>query len=154
MQKIVNQIKEMEIIEEELNSNPVGILAALVEGDQVNQISTTFLYIDKNVYIFFNEGNEVYEKLQFDNLSTFTVIGDGEKIKAKKFNFKPTYNFVSISITGMLKKIEEIKTLKELKSNYIKKYNKELSNEITSSSLINVIMIDSEEIQAFEEYGG
>ncbi len=154
MKKTVKQIRELGTIEKELQTNPVGVLAAIIENDQITQLTTTFLYLDKNIYIFFSEENEIYENLQFDNIGTFTVIKSSKSTKSNKNKFESTYHFMSISISGTLKKIDEVKTLEELRNHYLKKYKKELSEEINFSSLINVIMIDSEEIQAFEESGG
>lgn len=154
MHKIVSQIRDLGIIEKELNANQVGVLALNVENEKVSQLATTFLYQDKNVYIFFDDDDEFFEETEFETNVSFTIIKNDKVKKSKKMDFEPSYNLFSISVSGMMRKVEEQKTIDELKENYLKKYRKSDGDELEFPFLKNVVIIDSEEIQAFEETGG
>lgn len=154
MHKVIKQIRDLEIIEEELTTNPAGVLALMINDESVTQIATTFLYLDKNIYIFFEGEDEIFDKIQFENGVTFTVLKYGKLKKRKDIEFEPTYDLFSISVSGTIKKIDEQKLLEELQQNYIKKYKKNIDDEIDLSSLARAVIVDSEEIQAFEETGG
>ena len=53
MQIKVKIIRDVEIIEKELNSISTGVLAVPVEGD-FEQTAVNFVYHDKNIFIFLN----------------------------------------------------------------------------------------------------
>ena len=154
MRKFVLQVRDLDLIEEELKSNPAGVFALGLENEKVVQVATTFLYLDKNIYIFFNEEDEFYDSIQFDAGVTFTILRYGNTDKSKSVDFDPTYNLFSISIKGIVKKVEEIKLIEDLRKNYINKYQKSNEGKIDYSILAKVILIDTEEIQAVEETGG
>ncbi len=154
MHKVVNQIRDLELIEQELSSNPVGVLALMVENEKVFQIATTFIYLDKNIFIFIDNEEEIFDKIQFDSNVTFTIIKYGKLKKAKDIDFDPTYNLISISIVGIIKKIDDQKLFEELQQNYLIKYKKNVGGEVNLAGLSRAVIIDSEEIQAFEETGG
>ncbi len=154
MRKFVLQIRDLDLIESELKSNPAGVFAVELENEKVAQIATTFLYLDKNIYIFFNKEDEFYNGIQFDVEVTFTILRYGNAEKQKSVDFDPAYNLFSISVKGIVKKVEEIKLIDDLRKNYINKYQKSSDSKIDYSILSKVIMIDTEEIQAVEETGG
>lgn len=154
MHKIVSQIRDLEIIEEELKSNQAGVLALIYDGDKITQLTTTFLYMDKNIYIFFHKDDELYDNLQFESNAIFSILKQGKIKKIKNINFEPTYNILSITIKGIMKKIDDPKLLEEAKSNYILKYKRQSGSEVDYSPISKVILIDTEEIQASEETGG
>jgi len=154
MHKNITQIRDLEIIESELKSNMAGVLALCLPGDKLVQVATPFMYQDKNIYIFFNSENEVFTNIHFGEYASFTIIRN-EKVKKKADKaFLPTYDFISISINGIIKNVEESKSIEELRQNYIAKYKKTAEGEIDFSELSRIVIIDSEEIQAFEETGG
>ena len=150
----VNQIRDLELIEKELSSNPAGVLALMLDNEKVSQIATTFLYLDKNIFIFFGNDDELFDKIQFETNVTFTILKYGKIKKEKNMVFEPTYNLFSISISGLVKKVDEPKLLEELQQNYISKYKKSVEEKIDLSTISKAIIIDTEEIQAFEETGG
>ena len=154
MHKLLNQVRDLELIEEELNANPVGVMALLSDGEKVSQVATTFLYRDKNIFIFFGNDDELNERLQFNSKVIFTVLRYNHVKKNTEINFDPTYNLFYISISGIIKKIDEQKLIEDLRQKFIKKYKKRASDDYDLSLLSNVAMIDSEEIQAFTEMGG
>lgn len=155
MQKQITQIRDLEIIEKELNSNDAGILAVLTDEDQVIQHPTNYLYMDKNIYVFFNDEEELFNSIKFDHLASFAVIRPGENRKSIKSKNPPIYHFVSITISGMLRKVDDIKLIDDLKKNYIKKYSDKISQaEIEFIGTERIVIIDTEEIQAVEVIGG
>lgn len=155
MQKQITQIRDLEIIEKELNSNDAGILAVLTDEDQVIQLPTNYLYMDKNIYVFFNDEEELFNSIKFDHLASFAVIRPGENRKSSKSKNPPIYHFVAITISGMLRKVDDTKLIDDLKKNYIKKYSDKLAQEeIEFSGTERIVIIDTEEIQAVEVIGG
>jgi hypothetical protein len=154
MHKLVNQVRDLELIEEELNVNPVGVMALLADSEKVSQVATTFLYRDKNIFIFFGSDDELYQSIQFNSRVVFTILRYDNIKKNTKINFDPTYNLFYVSISGVVKKIDEQKLIEEVQHNFIMKYKKRVSEDYDLSLLSNVVMIDTEEIQAFTEMGG
>ncbi len=154
MKKSVNPIRDMNLIEKELNESPSGVLALRNNDDDVVQRATNFLYLDKNVYIFFGEEDEFYEKINFDHYVNFTVIKNSEIKKTKRPKFIPSYYLFSITVTGIIKKVEDAKVIDNLYRNYSRKYSSDSKQENLDFSVIKkIILIDTEEIQAFEEVG-
>ena len=150
MTKIVNQIRDINIIEGELKNAIAGLLSFTVSEDKIIQIPSTFIYLDKNIYIFFDEDSEIYETLEIDTPLSFSVIKTEKGKKTAELNFTPVYKFVSVKLNGLNKKIDDAKTIDELNRAYSAKYYK---NE-AGNKYIKIIMIDTEEIQAAEEIGG
>ena len=153
MHKIINQIRNLDLIEKELNSNATGILALNVDEDKIIQIATAYLYLDKNVYIFFAENDELYAKIKFESNVSFTILKTEKAKKSPKVDFTPSYHIFSISISGLLKKVDEQKTIDDLGKNYLKKYSDKQEGR-SSEKLSKLVLIDSREIQAIEEIGG
>ena len=154
MHRIVKQIRDIELIEKELTANPAGVLALSIDSEKFTQVATTFLYQDKNIYIFFGADDELYESIHFDARATFTAIKYGKAKKTRQMNFEPLYNLFSISVKGIIKKVEEPKIIEDLKQAYFSKYKKSYDENSYKVLSRNVVLIDSEEIQALEEIGG
>lgn len=154
MKKIRTQIRDIQHIEKELHNNPVGVLALNLKDDELVQITTTFLYQDKNVFFLLDDKNELYENLKFETSVRFIIVIN-EKIKKNlKADFTPVYNILSVSVAGLIKKVDDDKLLASLRENYLKKYSSKSDEREKSLKLNNVVFIDTEEIQAFEEMGG
>jgi hypothetical protein len=158
MNKIVNQIKDVNLIEKELDESSSGVLAFMAEEDKLVQIATNYLYKDKNIFIFFSVDDELYETIKFDSYSNFTVIkNEVDKLKdhqKKKHEIKPKYYLFSITVKGIIRQVEEKKLIESCQISYTEKYSKLSSQEsIDFSPIQKVVIIDSEEIQAFEELG-
>ncbi len=154
MRRTVIQVRDIESIERELNSNPAGALAFCADSESIVQLATTFVYHDKNIYVFFEEDSELFEKIPFESIVKFTVIKPAKPRKTKEIEFDPSYHIFSISVTGPVRKVEEQKQIDDVRQLYIKKYKKEAQEKIDFSLISRPIIIDSEEIQAFEETGG
>jgi nitroimidazol reductase NimA-like FMN-containing flavoprotein (pyridoxamine 5'-phosphate oxidase superfamily) len=153
MKKIVTQIRDIHHIEKELQTNPAGVLALNVKDDEIVQIATTFLYQDKNVYFFLDDKDDLLENLKYETIVSFIIVKNEKTKKNSKQDFTPVYNILSISVAGQLKKVDDEKLFDSLRKNYLKKYSSKV-DEKEKPRLNNVIFIDTEEIQAFEETGG
>jgi nitroimidazol reductase NimA-like FMN-containing flavoprotein (pyridoxamine 5'-phosphate oxidase superfamily) len=138
------QIRDLELIEKELSGNYVGVLAVTLKNEKVVQTATTFVYMDKNIYIFFNNESEIYEDINLDINGSFIILKN-ESLNEDTIN---KYRLMSISISGAVKKVEELKLLDEIKKNYAKKYPEDNENLL---SLNKALIIDTDEILAFDE---
>lgn len=144
-------IRDISTIEEQLNSAPAGIINFHAE-DKLIQYPTSYVYIDKNIFIIFRDGEEYYGLIKYGSYATFNVIREG-KPKRSKSDSIHGYKYISISINGSIKKLDDPKQLEECIAAYLKKYSHESlpKDPKKISALSQIIMIDSEEIQAFEE---
>jgi nitroimidazol reductase NimA-like FMN-containing flavoprotein (pyridoxamine 5'-phosphate oxidase superfamily) len=149
MPRKISYIRDLEIIEKELNNSSGGILAFSVDGEKVLQYTTPFLYLDKNIYFFLDKEDEIYEKVNFNSQASFTILRDRRFRKTKEEN----YYMFSATVIGSIKIVDEKKTIDDIKSKYHSKYSLKKSIEPKSSQLKELVMIDSEEIQAVEEEG-
>ena len=152
MRKIITQIRDIEIIEKELAACPAGIVALMLNNDKLYQFTTPYLYLDKNIYIFFEDESELFQNLHFDSNVSFTIIKN-EKVKKIK-NFTPTYGILSINILGKIKIVDDQKIMEDVRQHYLSKYKKNLEGEFDLTFLKKIIVIDTEEIHAAEEIGG
>ena len=152
MQKNIQQIRNIEVIEKELNTCPVGVLALIVE-EKIVQVATTFLYLDKNIYIFLDDNSELYQSIHFESNASFILIKNEKVRKHSKADYSPSYHSIAIKISGNIRKVEEQKVIDEVQSGYLNKYSKD--NLIDETGVPGkAIIIDTEEIQALEESGG
>lgn len=155
MQRIVTQIRDLDVIESELHNTAVGVLALYLEDEKTIQYPTTFLYRDKNVYIFFKSDDELYESIKYNCSASFTIIKQEKTKHGKKLDFTPTYQMFSITLNGLVRKVDEDKTMMNLREEYLAKYSKKLeTSKKTMPALANAIIMDSDEIHALEEMGG
>ena len=155
MKRTISQIRDLDQIEKELNSNTTGVLAFSIDEDKIVQVATPYLYLDKNVYIFFREEDELFENIRFQSEVSFTVLKTEKKTKSHKTGSKDGYNIFSITISGLIKKLDDQKTIDDLTQNYLKKYSAgEEESDGKPANLSRVVLIDSREIQAIEEVGG
>jgi nitroimidazol reductase NimA-like FMN-containing flavoprotein (pyridoxamine 5'-phosphate oxidase superfamily) len=155
VKRTINQIRELELIEKELHNGTTGVLAMNVDEDKIAQAATTYLYLDKNVYIFFREDDELFEKIKFQTEVSFTIVRTEKVKKSTKAGFTPGYNIFSITISGLIKKLDDQKTIDDLTQNYLEKYSVgEKGGDKSPAKPGKVVLIDSREIQAIEEIGG
>ena len=148
----VKTIRNLEVIEKELNSISSGVMVLPLEED-FEQIATNFVYNNKNIYVFI-QNNELYRNLKFDSIAKFTAIKDarlGKKIKNHK---EDIYNLFYISVSGIIKNVREKKLINNIRQSFIQKYSgKLIESESKSKSFSRLICIDSEELTATEETG-
>ncbi len=151
MHRKISYIRDLEIIEKELNDSSGGILAFNVDGEKAMQYTTTFLYLDKNIYFFLDKDDEVFEKIKFNGFASFTILKD-ERLKKNRGKEDPYYLF-SATVLGSIKIVDEKKTIDDIKHKFLSKYSLKKNNETKSTQPRELVMIDSEEIQAAEEEG-
>ena len=155
MKRIIKQIRNIEKIEKELLENYAGVIYLQLVDDKSEQLSIPFLYKDKNVFLFFAENDELYEDIQFDSFVSFTTLRNMKVRKTKKADFNPTYRFCTVRISGSIRKIDDTKTIQELRKSYAEKYSGRTDKTDLDFNVIkNVVVIDTEEINAIEEIGG
>jgi nitroimidazol reductase NimA-like FMN-containing flavoprotein (pyridoxamine 5'-phosphate oxidase superfamily) len=155
MQRVTNQIRDLELIESELKHTSVGVLALYIDDEKTIQFPTTFLYRDKNIYIFFKNDDELYQSIKYNSSASFTVIKQEKVKRGKKLDFTPTYQMFSITLNGLLRKVDEEKTMDNLRHEYLAKYSKKTETVRKNiSALASAIIMDSDEIHAQEEIGG
>jgi nitroimidazol reductase NimA-like FMN-containing flavoprotein (pyridoxamine 5'-phosphate oxidase superfamily) len=154
MHKKISQVRDLGMIEKELSENLSGVLALNIENDKLIQVAVTYIYLDKNIYIFFREENEFYENIQFGSNVAFTVSKNQKVRKNKSLPFDPAYGLLSVTVSGMIRKVEDQKLIEDLRQSYARKYEKVPDGNIDEKILNKIVIVDSEEIQAFEEIGG
>ncbi|HZW40077.1 MAG TPA: hypothetical protein VFF33_12330 [Ignavibacteriaceae bacterium] len=154
MKKITNQIRDLHLIESGLENNFAGVLSYYAGEDKVIHITLTFIYLDKNIYFFFNDDDDNYDLIPFEAHSIFTTIKSEKGSKINSVKFDAIYRFFSVSIKGIIKKIDDQKLKDDLKHKYLAKYTNGESEKTHLKDLNKILMIDTEEIQAFEEIGG
>ena len=74
MQIKVKKIRQLDIIEKELDSIASGVISLPLEED-FEQLATNFVYHNKNIYLFI-QNKELYEDLKFGSAAKFTAIKD------------------------------------------------------------------------------
>ncbi len=151
MQRKYSQIRDIKIIEEGLTSAIAGVAAFHAE-DKFIQYPTSYVYLDKNIYIMFREGEDFYDLIKYGSPASFNVLRQ-EKPKKTKTTTLNENRYLSFSIMGSIKKLDDPKQIEECLTSYFTKYSYEkISKNLKKiSALSQIIMIDSEEIQAFEE---
>ncbi|HEY6906828.1 MAG TPA: hypothetical protein VI230_05130 [Ignavibacteriaceae bacterium] len=151
MHRKISFIRDLEIIETELNESSGGILAFNVDGEKAMQYTTTFLYLDKNIYFFLDKEDEVFEKINFNGSASFSIIKD-ERLRKTRTK-EASYYLFSATITGPIRIVDEKKTIDDIRHKYLSKYSMKRHGDSKSPHLKELVMIDSEEIQAAEEEG-
>jgi len=154
MQKRTIQIRDLKAIEHGLDNNFAGVLSFYGGEESVAHIPLTFIYLDKNIYLFFNADDEVYASMPYDNTAIFTTVKSEKGKKISNSDFDAVYRFFSVTIKGIIKKVDEVKIIEDIRKRYLKKYSTEIEDTNDHEYLKKLVMIDTEEIQAIEEIGG
>jgi hypothetical protein len=143
MKRKITHIRDLEIIEKELSERQVGIFAANTEREKVIQMATTFVYLHKNIYVFFDEENEIYKDVNLENDGSF-IIFQNRVVNSKSY-------ITSISISGIVKKVEDNRTMTEIRDNYLQKYSKSMDLFDKDTANLKALFIDSEEFLAIDQ---
>ncbi len=151
MGKNIQTVRNIGLIEEELKTSIAGIVSFFSKEEKVIQLAVTFIYLDKNIYISLQNEDELAEKINFEVKANFALLKNILAKPNKSNKAKAVYKFFSVNIIGNLRKVDDQKLIDEFQRQYILKYNLE-DNDI-KLLLKNVYIIDTEEIQAFEETG-
>ena len=149
MQKKITTIRNLELVEKELNSATAGVISVSLQKAKFVQFATNFVYQDKNIFIFIDD-EELLRSIKFDSLSRFTVL----KQKTTKDKEESIYKLSSIQVTGNLREAEEKKVINDITQTYIQKYSgKLILPDDKTASMGKLVFVDSEELLAFEEIG-
>ena len=149
MQKKITTIRNLELVEKELNSATAGVISVSLQKTKFVQFATNFVYQDKNIFIFIDD-EELLRSIKFDSLSRFTVL----KQKSNEDKEESIYKLSSIQVTGNLREAEEKKVINDITQTYIQKYSgKLILPEDKTTSMGKLVFVDSEELLAFEEIG-
>jgi nitroimidazol reductase NimA-like FMN-containing flavoprotein (pyridoxamine 5'-phosphate oxidase superfamily) len=155
MKRIITQIKNIERIEKELKNNYAGVIALQLDEERFMQIPTPYLYKDKNIYLFFTHNDEIYDEIQFDSNVAFTIVRDIKVNKNRKNDPSASYHFCATKISGIIRKVDDMKFMEELKKSYANKYSAKTDKRNLDFNIIDkVVVIDTEEINSIEEIGG
>ena len=152
MQIKVKTIRNLEVIEKELNSISSGVMVLPLEED-FEQIATNFVYQDKNIYVFI-QNKELHKNLKLESIAKFTAIKETTRRKKNKNEKESIYSLFYISVSGIIKNVREKKLVNNIKQSFIQKYSgKLIESESRSKSFSRLIYIDTEELTATEETG-
>ncbi len=152
MQIKVKTIRNLEVIEKELESISSGVMVLTLE-EEFEQIATNFVYNDKNIYVFI-QNKELYKSLKLESIAKFTAIKETTHGKKDKSDKETIYNLFYISVSGILKNVREKKLINNIKQSFIQKYSGRLiESDNRSKSFSRLICIDTEELTATEETG-
>jgi len=152
MQIKVKTIRNLEVIEKELNSISSGAMVLPLEED-FEQIATNFVYSNKNVYVFI-QNKELYKNLKLDSIAKFTAIKNTRLGKKNKNDKECIYSLFYISVSGIIKNVREKKLINYIKQSFIQKYSgKLIESDSRSKSFSRLVCIDTEELTATEETG-
>ena len=149
MEKKITTIRNLELVEKELNSANAGVISLSLQKTKFVQFATNFVYQDKNIFIFI-DNEELLRSIKFDSLSRFTVLNQ----KTTDEKEESIYKLFSILVTGNLREAEEKKVINDITQTYIQKYSgKLILPDDKIASMGKLVFVDSEELLAFEEIG-
>jgi hypothetical protein len=154
MKKAISSIRDLKLIEKELNKESGGVLAIQLDDDKIHQAATNFIYLDKNVYAFLQVDEDFYQQIKFDHFGCFTIHRSENRFKGQHLFEDSTYKLFSITINGMVREVEDKKLVDQLIELYQKKYSPHIEiKEYRKEKNLKPIMIDTEEMLAFTEEG-
>lgn len=147
MKRVIDVLRDIDTIEKHLQNSYLGILAFISPEDEIIQTTIRFIYLDKNIFFLFDEENEFLENIKFESKVSFTVFNSEKIRKNTKKDILPVYRVINIQFSGIVRKVDDVKLYEDV----INRFNKIHQTENGKESVL--IMIDSEEIQAFTEEG-
>lgn len=154
MKKVISNIRDLKLIEKELSKELNGVLAIQLDDEKIYQAATNFVYLDKNIHVFLQIEEDLYQQIRFNHYGIFTIHRFENKFKAQSLFAESTYKLFSITINGTLREVEDKKLVDQLIELYHKKYSSNIElKEYRKEKNLKPIMIDTEEMQAFTEEG-
>lgn len=153
MNKKIKIIRDLSLVEKELNSAQGGVISVSLQKETFTQFATNFIYQNKN--IFFNVDNEeLLRTIKFDSLAKFTILKDKNVSKELLDKKDVVYRLFSVVVTGLVREAEEKKTIRDINQSFIEKYSGKLilpGKETQTKG--KLLFVDSEELLAFDEVG-
>jgi len=153
MNRKVNTIRDLALIEKELGSANAGVVSVSLIKGGFAQFATNFVYQNKNIFFYLNN-EELLRTIKFDVLSKFTILKDKNVSKELVEKKDALYRLFSIVVTGSVREAEEQKTIKNVAQSFIEKYSgKLLYSDKDNQPKGKLLFVDSEELLAFDEIG-
>jgi hypothetical protein len=153
MNKKVKVIRDLSLVEKELSIAQGGVVAVTLQKESFAQFATNFVYQNKNIF-FYLDNEELLRTIKFDSIAKFTILKDKNVSNELIDNNDPLYRLFSIVVTGIIREAEEQKTIKSVAQSFIEKYSgKLLLSEKQAQTKGKLVVIDSEELLAFDEIG-
>jgi len=153
MNKKVKVIRDLSLVEKELSIAQGGVVAVTLQKESFTQFATNFVYQNKNIF-FYLDNEELLRTIKFDSIAKFTILKDKNVSKDLIDSKDPLYRLFSIVVTGIIREAEEQKTIKSVAQSFIEKYSgKLLLSEKQAQTKGKLVVIDSEELLAFDEIG-
>lgn len=153
MNKKIKVIRDLSLVEKELSIAQGGVVAVTLQKESFAQFATNFVYQNKNIF-FYLDNEELLRTIKFDSIAKFTILKDKNVSKDLIDSKDPLYRLFSIVVTGIIREAEEQKTIKSVAQSFIEKYSgKLLLSEKQAQTKGKLVVIDSEELLAFDEIG-
>ena len=153
MNRKINTIRDLVLVEKELGSANAGVISVSLLKEGFAQFATNFVYQNKNIF-FYLENEELLRSIRLDALAKFTILKD-KNVSSEFTSKKDTlYRLFSIVVTGSVREAEEQKTIKNVAQSFIEKYSgKLLYSDKDNQPGGKLFLIDSEELLAYDEIG-
>lgn len=153
MNKKIKVIRDLSLVEKELSIAQGGVVAVTLQKESFAQFATNFVYQNKNIF-FYLDNEELLRTIKFDSIAKFTILKDKNVSKDLIDSKDPLFRLFSIVVTGIIREAEEQKTIKSVAQSFIEKYSgKLLLSEKQAQTKGKLVVIDSEELLAFDEIG-
>jgi hypothetical protein len=153
MNKKIKVIRDLSLVEKELSSAQGGVISITLHKDSFAQFATIFVYQNKNIF-FYLENEELLRTIKLDSPAKFTILDDKNVTKELIEKKEPLYRLFSIVVTGVVREVEEKKTIRDIDQSFIEKYSgKLLLSEKETQTKGKLLVVDSEELLAYDELG-
>jgi len=153
MNKKIKVIRDLSLVEKELSSAQGGVISITLQKDSFAQFATIFVYQNKNIF-FYLENEELLRTIKLDSPAKFTILNDKNVTKELVEKKEPLYRLFSIVVTGVVREVEEKKTIRDIDQSFIEKYSgKLLLSEKETQTKGKLLVVDSEELLAYDELG-
>jgi len=153
MNKKIKVIRDLSLVEKELSSAQGGVISITLQKDSFAQFATIFVYQNKNIF-FYLENEELLRTIKLDSPAKFTILNDKNVTKELIEKKEPLYRLFSIVVTGVVREVEEKKTIRDIDQSLIEKYSgKLLLSEKETQTKGKLLVVDSEELLAYDELG-
>ena len=153
MNKKIKVIRDLSLVEKELSSAQGGVISITLQKDSFAQFATIFVYQNKNIF-FYLENEELLRTIKLDSPAKFTILNDKNVTKELIEKKEPLYRLFSIVVTGIVREVEEKKTIRDIDQSFIEKYSgKLLLSEKETQTKGKLLVVDSEELLAYDELG-
>jgi hypothetical protein len=153
MNKKIKVIRDLSLVEKELSSAQGGVISITLQKDSFAQFATIFVYQNKNIF-FYLENEELLRTIKLDSPAKFTILNDKNVTKELIEKKEPLYRLFSIVVTGVVREVEEKKTIRDIDQSFIEKYSgKLLLSEKETQTKGKLLVVDSEELLAYDELG-